>query len=112
MGGLRLYAYEKISSRTIGNHSVQWEKLGDQGNEWHTEKVTYTPASNVEVKKSEIEISLLSLDLTQLFLQYMQFYWEAYADIQTTDVAMDDVEITQGDCDLVTVYKSKTCFSK
>ena len=49
MGGLRVYAYEKIRSRRKGNDNLIWEKLGNQANRWIRAQVTFTPSANVEV---------------------------------------------------------------
>ena len=49
MGGLRVYAYEKIQYEQNGNDNLICEKLGNQSNRWINGQVTYAPSSNVEV---------------------------------------------------------------
>lgn len=51
MGGLQLYAYEKLQSTNIGNNKFLWGKLRDQGFKWHTQTVTYNPDQEVEVQR-------------------------------------------------------------
>ena len=49
MGGLRLFAFEKVRGQKNGNEKLLWEKFGDQKNRWRNEEHIYRPASNVEV---------------------------------------------------------------
>ena len=49
MGGLRLFAFEKVRGQKNGNEKLLWEKFGDQKERWHNEEHIYRPASNVEV---------------------------------------------------------------
>jgi len=30
----------------------------------------------------------------------MQFYWQTYADLNYSDIAIDDIEITSGECNV------------
>ena len=49
MGGLRLFAFEKVRGQKNGNEKLLWEKFGDQKNRWRIEEHIYRPASKVEV---------------------------------------------------------------
>ena len=42
--------------------------------------------------------------------QYMQFYWQTFADRNFSDIALDDIEITPGECNVsypLETYKGK-----
>ena len=71
IGALRVYAFEKLKSSTVGNEKMLWQQVKIQKDKWNFHHIRYTPRRNVEV--SSRIMNMLHVYCIYIYIHHFSF---------------------------------------
>ena len=73
IGALRVYAFEKLKSSTVGNEKMLWQQVKIQKDKWNFHHIRYTPRRNVEVSSRIMNMLHVYCIYIYIFIIFLLF---------------------------------------